>query len=379
MAGFANGVMARYLDCSDSYIAQGSGHPSDMIAAVLALAEPMAADGRTVITAITLAYEVFCRLCDRAPFGKLGWDQGVFSAVGSACGAARVLGLDRAAAANAISLAVVPNLALGVTREGELSMWKGAAVAQATRSAIFAALLAREGMTRPAEPFEGPKGVWEQVTHQRVVLDGLEFGDPFRITGTSFKQFPCQIHTQGPIQLALELRAQLASSSVASVRIRTHRTAVESAATDRARWDPQTRETADHSIPYVVAVALQDGSVTPASFSQGRLRDPALRPLMSRIEVEEDASYTSRFPADAGCDMEITATDGRSFRAHLTHPRGHVRNPLDDSEVESKLQRLSWGVLSEEQCSRALSELWSFDTAGDLRRLLDCLVVSGGP
>ena len=151
MAGFANGVMVRYLDCNDSYFSPGGGHPSDMIPAALAVADSVGADGRTVITAITLAYEVFCRIADQVPANQ--WDQGIFSVIGAACAAGKVLGLDEEQMGNAISLAAVPNVPLRVTRMGELSMWKGCAAAAATRSGIFAAQLAAEGMTGPFEPF----------------------------------------------------------------------------------------------------------------------------------------------------------------------------------------------------------------------------------
>jgi 2-methylcitrate dehydratase len=139
MAGFANGVMVRYLDCNDSYFSPGGGHPSDMIPAILAMADPLGCDGQTVITAIAVAYEVFCRLSDQVVIGDLGWDQGTFSVIGAASGAGKAMGLDRQAMSQALSLAVVPNLALGVTRLGELSMWKGCAAACATRAGIFAA------------------------------------------------------------------------------------------------------------------------------------------------------------------------------------------------------------------------------------------------
>ena len=157
LAGFANGVMVRYLDCNDAYFSPGGGHPSDMIPAVLAMADPLGCDGRTVITAIVLAYEVFCRLSDEVVVGDFGWDQGMFSVIGAACGAGKVMGLDRHAMQQALSLAIVPNLPLGVTRVGELSMWKGCAAACATRAGIFAAQLAQEGMTGPAAPFDGPR------------------------------------------------------------------------------------------------------------------------------------------------------------------------------------------------------------------------------
>ena len=147
MAGFANGVMVRYLDCNDSYFSPGGGHPSDMIPATLALADPLGCDGRAVITAIVLAYEIFSRLSDQVVAGGVGWDQGMFSVIGAVCAAGKVLGLSQEQVRHAIALAVVPNLPLGVTRVGELSMWKGCATASATRAAIFAAQLAQQGMT----------------------------------------------------------------------------------------------------------------------------------------------------------------------------------------------------------------------------------------
>ena len=158
MAGFANGVMVRYLDCNDSYFSPGGGHPSDMIPAALALADPLGCDGRAVITAIVLAYEVFSRLADQVVAGELDWDQGIFSVIGAACAAGKISGLSQEQMRHAIALAVAPHLPLGVTRVGELSMWKGCATASATRAAIFAAQLAQQGMTGPAEPFEGRRG-----------------------------------------------------------------------------------------------------------------------------------------------------------------------------------------------------------------------------
>jgi len=376
MAGFANGVMLRYLDCNDSYFSPGGGHPSDMIPAALALADPVGCDGRAVITAITLAYEVFCRLSDQVVTGELGWDQGIFSVIGAACAAGKVMGLDREQMSHAISLAVVPNLPLGATRVGELSMWKGCAAASATRAGIFAAQLAQQGMTGPFEPFEGRKGLWEQAAGRPVELSRLGGnGETFRITDTTFKFFPSQIHTQGPIGLALELRPQVSLSEIESINIRTYHTAVSSASAEPEKWDPKTRETADHSIPYLVAVALQDGAVTPASFTSDRIQDPALRPLITKMTIEEDPGFTSRFPSEFNCRVELTTTSGKSFVSQTAYPRGHRRNPLDDTEVEAKFRRLSSGVLSEQQCSQALELMWRLEELPDLEELFDSLVI----
>jgi 2-methylcitrate dehydratase len=375
MAGFANGVMVRYLDCNDSYFSPGGGHPSDMIPAILAVADPLGRDGQTVITAIAVAYEVFCRLSDQVVTGDLGWDQGMFSVIGAACGAGKAMGLDRQVMSHALSLAVVPNLPLGVTRVGELSMWKGCAAACATRAGIFAAQLAQEGMTGPAEPFDGPRGLWDQAVGQPVALEQLGGGrEPFRITATSFKCFPSQIHTQAPIGLALELHAQVPAEDIAAIRIRSYRSAVRSAATDPQKWDPQTRETADHSIPFLVATAFQDGAVTPASFTPDRIHSPALRQLMSKMTIEEDAGFTQAFPDELNCWMEITSRSGQSFTAETAYPKGHQQNPLSDAELEAKLQHLATGTLPEPQCRAALAQLWSLEHAPNLRQLFDSLV-----
>src|SRR5213594_4646234 len=160
-AAFANTVLVRYLDCNDTYAARGTGHPSDMIPAVLAAGDGHGAGGRAVITAIAAAYEVFCRFADRIPLK--GWDQGMFAAIGAACGAGKILGLDQAAIGNAISIAITSGVPLGVTRIGELSMWKGCATAGAVRTAVFAAGLAAEGMTGPGAPFEGRDGLWQHL------------------------------------------------------------------------------------------------------------------------------------------------------------------------------------------------------------------------
>jgi 2-methylcitrate dehydratase len=376
LAGFANGVMVRYLDCNDSYFSPGGGHPSDMIPAALALADPLGSNGRTVITAIVLAYEAFCRLSDQVVTGELGWDQGMFSVIGAVCAAGKVMELDQPAMQHALSLAVVPNLPLGVTRVGELSMWKGCAAASATRAGIFAAQLAQQGMTGPEAPFEGRRGLWQQAVGKSVHLTHFGgHGEPFRMTSTIVKSFPSQIHTQGPISLALELRTQVHVSDIAAIRLRGYRSAVSSAATEPEKWAPQTRETADHSIPYLVAVAWHDGAVTPASFTTARLQDPAVHRLMAKMTIAEDADFTRRFPDEYNCHMEVTTTSGQRLTAALSHPPGHWRRPLSDAGVADKFHRLATEVLPASRCDKALDLLWSLERLPNLTALFDSLVV----
>jgi 2-methylcitrate dehydratase len=376
MAAFANTALVRYLDCNDTYAAKGTGHPSDMIPAVLAAAEGRGADGRAVITAIVLAHEVFCRMADEVPLK--GWDQGLFVGIGTACGAGKILGLHRAALGHAISIAITSGVPLGVTRIGELSMWKGCATAAAVRTGVFAAQLAADGMTGPPAPFEGRDGLW-----QHLGLDAPKWGrfgggsEPFRINATSFKAYPSVVHTQGPIGLVLELRPQVAADRIESVRVATYGDAVRRTASEAEKWDPQTRETADHSSPFLVAAAWQDGAVTPATFTPSRIQDPSLRPLIKKLTVVEDLDFTRRYPVEACTRIDVTTTDGRRLTAETTYPKGHRRNPLTDAEVEAKFRGLASGPLGAEGCDRVLTRIRDLEKATTLDALLESLVVSG--
>jgi 2-methylcitrate dehydratase len=375
LAAFANTVLIRYLDCNDAYAARGTGHPSDMIPGVLAVADAHRANGRAVITAITAAYEVFCRLADEVPLK--GWDQGMYAAIGATCGIGMILGLDRKAMGNAISIAITTGVPLGVTRIGELSMWKGCATAAAVRTGVFAAELAAEGMTGPGNPFEGRDGLWQHLGVEAPKWEAFGGGaKPFRITAISFKAYPSVVHTQGPIGLVLDLRQQVVTAEIESVHVATYGEAVRRTATEAEKWDPKTRETADHSIPYLVAAAFQDGEVTPATFSPSRVQDPALRPLIKKLKVVEEPAFTRRYPAESCTRIEVTTTDGRRLAAETSHPKGHYRNPLTDGEVEAKFRGLASGALGVEGCDRVLAEVWDLENSATLNRLFESLVIS---
>jgi 2-methylcitrate dehydratase len=375
LAAFANTALVRYLDCNDTYAARGTGHPSDMIPAVLAVAEGHGAGGRAVITAITLAYEVFCRMADEVPLK--GWDQGLFVGIATACGAGKILGLEGAAMGHAISIAITSGVPLGVSRIGELSMWKGCATASAVRTGVFAAQLAAEGMTGPPAPFEGRDGLW-----QHLGIEAPKWGpfggspEPFRITATSFKAYPSVVHTQGPIGLALELRPQVAPAQIEAVHVATYHDAVRRTAAEAEKWDPRTRETADHSMPYLVAAAWADGAVTPATFAPARIQDPSLRPLIQKLTIVEDPDFTRRYPAEACTRIDVTTTDGRRLTAETRYPKGHRRNPLTDAEVEAKFRGLAAGALGARACDAVLAHARGLDTASTLDGLFESLVIS---
>jgi 2-methylcitrate dehydratase len=377
MAGFANSVMVRYLDYND--IAVG-GHPSDSIPGALAMADYLRSDGRSIITSIVVAYEVSRRVGDHVQHAlPMGWDHGVLRSLGAACAAGQIMGLDQAQMGHAISLAVVPNLSLGQTRVGELSMWKGCAGPNGTRAGIFAAQLAQQGMSGPYEPFDGSEGLWAKMLGHPVQLeDG--WGEPYSINETRFKFFPSQGGTQGPAGLAVELHPQLSTTAdIEAIRIYLPGSLLLRAVNDPEKWHPKTRETADHSIPYLVAVALQDGKVTPDSFDSQRIQDPGVHSLISRMNVEEDPEYSRRYPQETNCRIEVSTAGGKRLTAHSAYPKGDPRNPMTDADIEAKFRSLSAGLLPAEQCDRALDLLWSIQEQPDLDELYDALVVQVPP
>ena len=278
LAAFANGVMTRYLDGNDAYPG-GGGHPSDAIVAVLAAADVQHADGKTIITAITLAYEVFYNLWAATNLRHKGMDNVFYAAVAGAVGAAKVLGLDRAQIADAVSLAIVPNISLDATRYGQLSMWKGCAAGNAARNAVFAALLAAEGITGPDRAIEGDHGL-EKLSGKVTLAPFAGEGRPYRISESTMKCFLSEGHSLSPITAALELSRQVVPDDIEKITVYTYWFAWDVIGREPEKWRPTTRETADHSLPYIMAAVLIDRAFSDEIFSDERLRDPRIRQLI---------------------------------------------------------------------------------------------------
>ena len=375
MAAFANAVMVRYLDFNDTYISKGSGHPSDMIAAILAVAEAQRCSGKETLLAVVIAYEVYAALADVVGLRDRGWDQGVFAVLGSAAGAAKLLKLTLEQTADALAIAVTGSIPTRQTRSGELSMWKGVATAAAARAGVSAALLAQAGMTGPTAAFEGRHGVWDQVTgpFQLGSMGGSSV--PFGIARTNLKFFPSEYHSQAPLWIALELRKQVAAADIDAINVQTYYTAWSEIGSEPEKWNPRTRETADHSLPYLLSLGFMDGRVTVDSFSEKRINDSLLRQLMSRIKITENKAFTRQFPEKLTTEIEVLARGGQRFVETAQYPKGHAKNPMTDADVESKFGILCEGLMDGAQRDALLTTLWELDEAADLTALLDLLVL----
>ena len=372
-AAFANSVMIRFLDANDTYITRGSGHPSDMLGAILAAAEVQGASGKEFLLAMVAGYEVFGALADQVGLRERGWDQGVFVAPAAAAGAGLLLGLSIQEMADAIAIAVTANVATRQTRAGELAMWKGCATAAAAKAGLFAAQLAKAGMTGPTAAFEGRHGLCEQVTRvfELGALGGA--GRPYAIERTNFKLFAAEYHAQAPLAVALALRNALRGDEIESIDVQIYAMAHSEIGSEPAKWDPRTRETADHSLPYMLAVALVDGRVTPASFEPKRFLDPSLRPLMNRIRVAENPELTRRFPAELPSQIDVTTRSGRHYTERADYPKGHTENPMTDADIETKFRDLSEDVLGKTRTAGVLETLWRLDEVLRIGAVMDLL------
>lgn len=367
MAAFANGVMLRLLDMSDMYRMKGGGHPSDVIPAALAAAEVANVSGEDLISAVAVAYEIYCGCCDVVDIQSQGWDQTVFAIVASAMAAGRLMGLDRSQMGHALSLALVPNMALIQTRNGELSSWKGCASANASRNALFAVLLARSGFTGPSAAIEGKGGLWDVVGQFDWSLQ-LK-GAPFRINTTHLKCFPVCYHGQSAIWATLGLRDQVSIGQVEAIRIETYKTAIFFMASDPSRWAPATQETADHSLPYVAAVALRDGVVDCASFVETKLKDAQLLHLMQKTSVQEDIVLTADYPESSACRVTLITKDGKHITNEVKYPKGHDKSPLSKQEVDDKFVAAHAGFGSERRAHGVIELVRNLERLTDMAQL----------
>ncbi len=368
MAAFANGVLIRYLDFNDRLI---SGHPSDGLGALLAVAEVHGLSGRELVAGLHVLYEVFGRL-KPGLLRDRGWDQGTYLAVAVACAVAKLLGFSRQQMAETIAIAISDNVATRQARAGELSTWKGCATPNAARKGLFAALLAGDGMRGPTRPFEGTHGLFEQVTGP-FELDLPAPGESPMIESADLKYFPVEGQAQGPALAAMELRQIVPVDEIEAIDVEVYQFAWAEIARDPAKWEPTSRETADHSLPYILATVLKHGTITPAHFAPEHLVDPWVRALMPRIGVRPNDEFTRRWPAELPCRVTARTRDGRRHAVEVARPRGHRTNPLSDDELLAKFEALAAPVLAPEQRRAVVDFAWSLPEQPRAAALLDLL------
>lgn len=389
-ATFALGYAIRYLDFNDTYLSKEPAHPSDNLGACLTIGEMTGATGKDVLLAIVLAYEIQCRLADAFSIRAKGWDHVTYGNFSATLAAGKLLGASPEQLIHAQGLAGTPNNAMRQTRVGFLSNWKGAAFANAARNAVFAARLAKAGMTGPAPVFEGEMGFFAQVSHAPFAVAPLG-GEPgnedgFMMQKTSIKHFCVEYHAQSAVEAALTLREQLKvaypattidaqwlAENVDSLQIDSFDAAVDIIGSFEEHWDPHSRETADHSMPYCVGAALSDGDITPASFEMSRIRDPQLLAFIQKISIHRHDEMNAGYPKGIPNRLRLTMKDGRQWSETVTYPLGHAHNAMTDGDVAEKFLRQAAPVLGEIDASALLERLQRFEHETDLRGLMGML------
>jgi 2-methylcitrate dehydratase len=380
LASFANGAAFRYYDLNDSYVGGLAGHPSDNISACLAVAEAERASAQELITAIVLVYEIDCRLIDAFDVTARGWDPPVFSLPAVALAAGKLMKLSVDKLTQAVNLAINDHIPMGQTRTQANSDWKGFADAEAGRNAIFAAMLARGGITGPAPIFEGRKGFFQLVSGPANVDVGAFGGRgvPFKIHQCGMKAYPAVVYSQTAIEAGIAVVKDVGNlDRITAIEIATTRRGYEQAGRDPEKFAPENRATADHSLPYITARAMLDGDITNDSYEPAQLRDPRVAALIRKMTVKEDPAFAK--PPGNAPSTRITATldDGRRVTQQVDNMPGFPGQPMSRTDVERKFRSNVGKRWPQERTSAILEGLWALDRTDDLRALLGGLSLQG--
>ena len=358
-AVLANSVATRYRDMNDSYFNRESLHPSDMVPALWGLAEQTGASVEQLLDAVCVGYDVAVDMADTWRTSARGADHVNLIRFGTVAGAASLLGLDETRTAQAFAIAATNQIATRQTRRGNLTMWKGYAAGDSAVAGLRAVRMAAAGVEGPTLSFVGDMGFQAVAVDPTTWVDRWPTGDGRpRILDTHLKVYPVGYLAQAPAEVATVLHGELAGRRPVDVRISTYRRAKEIMA-DPEKWHPASAETADHSLPYIVAVCLLDGRVSTDSMDPSRWTASDVASLLPRVEVVVDEAMTAAYPTEMAARIEVATDTGEQLGREVPWPLGHARRPLTDDQLLSRSLELMEPVLGGE-ASRATA-----------RRLLD--------
>ncbi len=374
-AALANALMVRVMDYNDIYWQQDPSHPSDIIPAALACGEREGRDGKELIVGIVLGHEFEMRLCEAAFPGirERGWHHATLTAFVAPIVAGRMLRLSWEKIQHAIGISASHHATLGAVTAGKLTMMKNTVDPMATQAGVMAALLAERGYTGPEHVIDGKEGLVHCMGPEwklEVLTDGL--GESWRIERCGMKAFPTEALTHAPISAVLKIVREndLQPEQIERVHIRSLARAADILA-DPSKYDPRTKETADHSLPYVIAAAIADRQVTPAQFEPDKIMDPRIRAQLEKVEVVADPEIEAVFPKLQRVIVTIHTTDGEQLKEQLDYPKGDPRNPLTDEEIEEKFDALAAPLLSAAARTRLKKAVWNLEKLETVTELLD--------
>lgn len=393
VATLVNSVLLRCYDYNDLYVGKRSAaHPSDIIAGLIAVAEWTDAPGDKLLSAIALGYEITLDLLDNLAMAPGGWDYANVTALGATCAVARLMGLNREQIREALAITAIPHFASDeiesgdLNRFGDLTMWKRFNGGDAIRHAVYACTLAASGVEGVVRPFTGKLGMLAKLQSNDNPLPYFrgrlaEKRPLSRVGQVTMKRWPVGSRAQSAIQAALTARAKLKDvAQIKEVRVATDPSAYEHLVRSRQDpWHPISRETADHSLPYIVATAVLDGYVRTESFAPIRVLDSARQSFVQKIKVTADASKPAGADVAQGyaavyvTRVEIETMDGKTITGEADIPPGHPANRFTEAELEAKLRD---GAGLDLDVGRLASVLWAVEGLVSVRELTPLFAAS---
>ncbi len=376
-AALINSLLIRVMDYNDIYWMQDPSHPSDIIPAALSTGEYAGKNGADVLTAVIIAYEIEMRLCEFAIPGirERGWHHATLTQFASPYAAGKMLDLDVAQLVNAAGISGSSHSSTGSVTAGKLTMMKNTVDPLANAAGVEAALLAREGYTGPEHAIDGKEGLMHCLGEgwdESMMTDGL--GDSFKITQCGMKAHPTEALTHAPITATLGLirTHKLQPEDIASVEVKTISRAAD-ILSDPSKYDPQSKETADHSLPYCLAAACARGKVTPQEFENASIQDPAIRKFLPLIKVSAEPEYEALFPQKQPNLVRIQTTGGQTFEEYVEYPKGHAAMPMDKDDLIVKFAALAAPELSQEKVDEIYDLIDRFDDLETMQPLFDAI------
>ncbi len=383
-AVLANGTLIRVLDLND-YVAGAhpqsgarGGHPSDNIPVALAAAQLAGASGRDLLAAILIGYEIYGRgkalMSADSP-----WDGISISGLAAPAMAGRLLGLDKEKLAHAIALGAARAPTPVAVREGAISAAKSIANALIAQSGMQAVLLAAAGVTGPLDLFEaerGLKAVFAYAPESAAGILGAPLPAECFISRVAIKAYPCFAGGQSAVAAALGLHRQISGEidSLASIRAAfADLPIVRRQLADPGRVAPASREAADHSLHFLIAVTLIDGTFGLGQFAGERWNDPKVRALMARLETTTDADLARRVGSAYPCVLHATGRDGRDHEVEILAPPGFSSNGPDAQTVLEKFARMTADRVSPAARDQIVDAVMTLDKAKTCEGLMRVL------
>lgn len=370
-----NALLIRALDYNDIYWNQDPSHPSDIIPAALSVGEARGRSGKDLILGIALAYEFEMRYCQAALPGirERKWHHASLTAFVSPLVAGKMMGLDAEKLAHATGISASHSMTLGCVTAGKLTMMKNTVDPMATQAGVQAALLAEKGYHGPAHVADGKEGLTQCLGPEwdlNRLTEGL--GSDWQIVVCGMKAFPTEALTHAPISgvLTLVQENHLKPEQIALVEIDTLAKAAD-ILSDPSKYNPTTRETADHSLPYCLAAAVVLGRVSPDIFGEEYLFHPQIRETLPKIKVRAEPSFEKQFPKVQPCNVHITLTDGRKLSKHLDYPKGDYRSPMSEEELDCKVKDLTNGKLSDSAHQKLRDVVFSLEKVARVDELMN--------